>query len=283
MRKLIAALTTCALVLGATTAAFAQEALETWETASPRTGPWAEDVAALTEAYEEEDWIRLRSMLDATGPRFADLYGQASPAYAEYLSLRGLLEFESENEEASLRYFRQAAQRFEEALGPEHRDVAIAFHTYADALMETRPNKSALEAEHLYRRAFNIRTRILGAGAIETVAVGNRLAETMAQRAASGNNRLLAAQAEYIARNVAAAARPEYGVDYTNAHIILAEILVQQGRLQEAEATLRRALQTVPTMELREALAGMLDAQGRAQEGAALRALNAFEGAGGDT
>lgn len=280
MRHLLGVLALSLVLCGAAHA----EPMDGSQTSRPtsiREGPWAADAASLNAAWEVRDWPRLELLLANLRPKFRVRYGEASPPYAESMMLEGLMLYETNRGEAALSRILEAGRLYELALGPNHRDVAIAWHTYADAVIDVRGDGALDEASTYYRRAYEIRRQALGDSAIETVAVGTALANTQRRRAIRDNDESMFADAEAIALRGTTAALPEHGVDYLNAWEALSNVLLAQGRAVDAEAALGGALARTPwgqdeTNPLRAGLlsllADTLEAQGRHAEAAALRA-----------
>lgn len=243
-------------------------------------GPWAADAADLNAAWEVRDWPRLERLLANLRPKFLARYGEASPPFAESVMLEGLMLYETDRGEAALPRILEAGRLYEAALGSNHRDVAIAWHSYADALIDVRGDSGLNDAAIYYRRAYDIRRHVLGENTVETVAVGTALANTQRRRALRDDDGQMLLDAEAVASRVTAAALPEHGVDYINAWEALLAVLLSQGRPVDAEALLRGALARVSAdlddnaslrSELLSLLADTLDAQGRVGEAAALR------------
>lgn len=282
MKRLLAAALAAALLWTPPAGAQQQAALETWEPASIRAGPWAGDIAKLTGAYQAGDWVLLERSLRRFRPAFAERYGEASPAYAETLMLEGLMLYETDRAEASLPLIAESARRYEEALH-EHRDVAIALHTYGDVLLNTRGDAALAEIADAYSRAYAIRAQVLAQDAVETVAVGTALTSTLLRRYALEHDRALLARAEALAREVLERSNASHGFDYVKALTTCADVLIARGDYAGAEPLLRRAADSMAyvapdriadaAVRIYPPLIDALERQGKIGEAAAMRAV----------
>lgn len=78
---------------------------------------------------------------------------------------------------ASLRYLRLAIPHYRKAFGPEHPEVAVALHTFADADVAIHDGRFTPNAKSALEEALRIRRATLGPDNIETRATVDRLAE----------------------------------------------------------------------------------------------------------
>lgn len=281
-----------ALALFVSGAAAAQEApaLETWQAASPRSGPWARDVMQMIDAYETGDLARLVSLIESNKPKFAQRYGRASPAFAEAVMLEALVLWEIGRDRESLPVFREAARHYEAALG-SHRDVALALTTYADALVATYPGARLSEAEGYYRRSLAMRLEVLPASAPELVASRVDLADTLLRRFRVTPSDATLSEARALAEEAVRLATPAMDEEFIQANVTLADILVQSGAPANGEEVLRTALNRLsaaPTGErlaatspLQEALIAHLESQGKTAQAELVRAMR-YDNPGND-
>lgn len=77
---------------------------------------------------------------------------------------------------ASRDYLQLAVSRYRDALGPEHPEVAVALHSFADVDIDFHGNRVTPEAEAALHEALWIRRRALGRDNHETRATEERLA-----------------------------------------------------------------------------------------------------------
>lgn len=78
---------------------------------------------------------------------------------------------------ASLPFLERAIPATAARFGANHPEMALAIHTYADALRALSPDDPPREADALYQQAYDIRVRTLGPGNLETLAVLLRIAQ----------------------------------------------------------------------------------------------------------
>ncbi len=151
-------------------------------------GPWAEAIAPLEAAYDRRDDVEVNRLVAQLGAEFRDVYGEDSVPYAEITMYAALQLYREHRDEASLPYFRDALQHYRAALGSEHQDVAVALHTYGDALISARGASAAAEAEPLYREAYTIRFSTLGAADIQTLGVAEEVFDAMSMQVGGPND-----------------------------------------------------------------------------------------------
>lgn len=277
------ALAALALFVSGASAAAAQEAqtLETWQAATPRSGPWARDVLQMIDAYEAGNLERLVSLIESNKPKFAQRFGRASPAFAEAVMLEALVLWEVGRDREALPLFREAAQHYQAALG-SHRDVALALTTYADALIATYPGTRVAEAEAYYRRSLAMRLEVLPASAPELVSSRVDLAEVLMRRHGLSASAAALTEARALAEQAVRLASPAMIEEFIEANVTFADILVRAGAPAEGEAVLRTALNQLSgapasqrqtaTYPLQEALIAHLESQGKAAQADLVRA-----------
>lgn len=285
IRKIVLALAVSLCTLGVA-AAQNVDPLESWDAQTPRSGPWARDIARMNAAYELGDFETLAVLIERLKPKFAESYGVSSPAYAEAVMYEALLYWESGYLREATPLFREAARHYEAALG-EHRDVALAFTSYADALVEAFANARLLEAEDYYRRSLNIRRAVLPTDAVEQVSSRVDLARVILRRHKLTPSNAALAEARELTAEAVALATPAHDQDFAPANIMLAETLTQLGLQEEAEAVLRSALNRLSLApsrqrwassgDIEEALIENLSARGQTAQADLVRATRFSE------
>lgn len=156
---------------------------------SAHEGPWAPALAPLEAAYSENNNAEADRLVAELESQFRSTYGEDSTPYAEVRTYAALRLYDDDKVEDSLPVFRDALAHYRAALG-RHPDVALALHTYADALVEAHGDAAAPEAESLYREAYAIRLASLGPAHIETIAAGSGIHDAiMRQTRLDGSNR----------------------------------------------------------------------------------------------
>ncbi|HEY1607264.1 MAG TPA: tetratricopeptide repeat protein [Allosphingosinicella sp.] len=110
-------------------------------------------------------------------------YGRDSVQVADLLTAFGVelysLGFENDNQadsQASLNYLREAIPHYRKAFGPEHPEVAVALHSFADADINLNGGRLTPQAEGALEEALRIRRAALGPDNPETRATEARLA-----------------------------------------------------------------------------------------------------------
>lgn len=280
-------LASIAMVLAACATTPAHENLQSWEAQSARSGPWAPDVLRLNKAYTEQDWGRLRELIEQLRPEFRTRYGEASPSFAEATTLEGLMLFEENRDQEALPVLLRAAELYEAALGPDHRDVAIALHTYADAVIELQGDNGLEEAERTYRRVVQIRTRLRLVP--ERIAANTELVRTLTRHGVRDGDDAILAEAEQLglANAHAGADGARDAEDYAGAWEVYVAAASARQRYAEAEANLRAELAAQPARgrqftdyaeyQLTQMLVTLLEVQGRDEEAKEVRRQSNFD------
>jgi hypothetical protein len=111
--------------------------------------------------------------------------------------------------EASRDYLNLAVSRYRNAFGPEHPEVAVALHSFADVDIELHENRATPEAKAALQEALRIRRKTLGPEHHETRATEERLASLGTLTPRKGDIWDSASQALEDAAEAAEAARDQ--------------------------------------------------------------------------
>jgi hypothetical protein len=130
-----------------------------------------EHVLAATEGRYGRDSVQAADLLEAFG---VELYTLGSE------------DGDQGSSQASLTYLREAILHYRKAFGPEHPEVAVALHSFADADIGLNGDRLTPEAQAALEEALRIRRGRLGPDNPETRATEVRLAHLRKHVGASG-------------------------------------------------------------------------------------------------
>lgn len=138
-----------------------------------------EPIAAVRKRGLASGQARFEQLLAADEAR----YGRNSVQVADLLTAFGVElyseGFEDDNQaasQASLNYLREAIPHYRKAFSPEHPEVAVALHSFADADISLHGGRLTPEAETALEEALRIRRAALGPDDPETRATEIKLA-----------------------------------------------------------------------------------------------------------
>ena len=143
-----------------------------------------ERIREFEEGLDRDGLEKVREPIEAELRDIAAEYGEVSVEYPQALTETGLLILDTLNREPEGQAYTLATPYFERALlacqiayTPEHRECGYSMHDAAVVRIGARRGSYDPLATLLLERALGVRTRVLGAGHIETAGTEIELAE----------------------------------------------------------------------------------------------------------
>jgi tetratricopeptide (TPR) repeat protein len=147
--------------------------------------------------------------------------------------------------DAAIPYLEAAIAAYREAFGPNHAEVAVALHSYADAQLQLHPDDPPESADAAYEEAYRIRLAALGPSNIETRAALQNLARlrSLPSRTQGDRGRIEATAALYrqLIANSPEEVQPDR-LSASNGRTDLAHLYARYGMAAEAREQLRLAV-----------------------------------------
>lgn len=180
--------------------------------------------------------------------RAAERHGARSVEVADLLTSFGvqlhMLESGAKEQQldAAISYLARAVPAYRAAFGPDHPEVAVALHSYADLLDIASPEDPPAAADAALEEAYRIRTARLGRSDPETVSALMRLARLRGLPSRTRGERSRIEAAAELYRRVLQDRMPEDGFSHPEAiRFLLSGLYARNGLIDEAIAEIRLA------------------------------------------